>query len=74
LSRSSGKPTIWKLHVEEEIDREYGNVAPSSVSGYYFGNPRKCIGLGKIKEDQVIDMRRSVSTEVYEWLNPNIAD
>jgi 5-methyltetrahydrofolate--homocysteine methyltransferase len=49
----------------------------SSVSGYYFGNPSKYFGLGKIKEDQVIDYakRRSVSTEVaMKWLNPNIAD
>jgi hypothetical protein len=44
----------------------------SSVSGYYFGNPSKYFGLGKIKEDQVIDYakRRSVSTEVaMKWLN-----
>jgi 5-methyltetrahydrofolate--homocysteine methyltransferase len=76
------KPTIWKLlNVEEEIGvtlTEYGNVATSSVSGYYFGNPEsKYFGLGKIKEDQVIDYakRRSVSTEVaMKWLNPNIAD
>jgi 5-methyltetrahydrofolate--homocysteine methyltransferase len=48
----------------------------SSVSGYYFGNPNKYFGLGRIK-DQVIDYakRRSVSTEVaMKWLNPNIAD
>jgi 5-methyltetrahydrofolate--homocysteine methyltransferase len=42
------------------------------------GNPEsKYFGLGKIKEDQVIDYakRRSVSTEVaMKWLNPNIAD
>jgi 5-methyltetrahydrofolate--homocysteine methyltransferase len=46
----------------------------SSVSGYYFEN--KYFGLGKIKEDQVIDYakRRNVSTVAMKWLNPNIAD
>jgi 5-methyltetrahydrofolate--homocysteine methyltransferase len=42
-----------------------------------FWESRKYFGLGKIKEDQVIDYakRRSVSTEVaMKWLNPNIAD
>jgi 5-methyltetrahydrofolate--homocysteine methyltransferase len=76
------KPTIWKLlNVEEEIGvtlTESMAMWPSSVSGYYFGNPEsKYFGLGKIKEDQVIDYakRRSVSTEVaMKWLNPNIAD
>jgi 5-methyltetrahydrofolate--homocysteine methyltransferase len=41
------------------------------------GIQSKYFGLGKIKEDQVIDYakRRSVSTEVaMKWLNPNIAD
>ena len=50
----------------------------SSVSGYYFGNPEsKYFGLGKIKEDQVIDYakRRSISKDMaMKWLNPNIAD
>jgi hypothetical protein len=38
------------------------------------GIQSKYFGLGKIKEDQVIDYakRRSVSTEVaMKWLNPN---
>jgi hypothetical protein len=43
LSRSSGKPTIWKLlNVEEEIsdiNREYENVVCIISIGYYFGNP-----------------------------------
>jgi 5-methyltetrahydrofolate--homocysteine methyltransferase len=77
------KPTIWKLlNVEEEIGvtltESMAMWPASSVSGYYFGNPEsKYFGLGKIKEDQVIDYakRRSVSTEVaMKWLNPNIAD
>ena len=77
------KPTIWKLlNVEQEIGvtltESMAMWPASSVSGYYFGNPEsKYFGLGKIKEDQVIDYakRRSVSTEVaMKWLNPNIAD
>jgi 5-methyltetrahydrofolate--homocysteine methyltransferase len=51
-------------------------MSASSVSGYYFGNPEsKYFGLGKIKEDQVIDYakRRSVSTEVaMKWLKPRL--
>ena len=77
------KPTIWKLlNVEQEIGVKLTeNMAmwpASSVSGYYFGNPKsKYFGLGKIKEDQVIDYakRRNISTEeAKKWLNPNIAD
>ncbi|MCK8142892.1 methionine synthase [Flavobacterium sp. I-SCBP12n] len=77
------KPTIWKLlNVEEEIGvvltESMAMWPASAVSGYYFGNPEsKYFGLGKIKEDQVIDYakRRSIPTEVaMKWLNPNIAD
>lgn len=77
------KPTIWKLlNVAEEIGvtltESMAMWPASSVSGYYFGNPEsKYFGLGKIKEDQVIDYakRRNVSTDVaMKWLNPNIAD
>ncbi|MFY0484048.1 methionine synthase [Flavobacterium sp. PLA-1-15] len=77
------KPTIWKLlNVEEEIGvtltESMAMWPASSVSGYYFANPAsKYFGLGKIKEDQVIDYakRRGISTEkAMKWLNPNIAD
>jgi len=77
------KPTIWKLlNVENEIGvRLTESMAmwpASSVSGYYFAHPEsKYFGLGKIKEDQVIDYakRRGISTETAtKWLNPNIAD
>jgi 5-methyltetrahydrofolate--homocysteine methyltransferase len=77
------KPTIWKLlNVEKEIGvtltESMAMWPASSVSGYYFGNPEsKYFGLGKIKEDQVVDYakRRSVSTDyAMKWLNPNIAD
>ncbi|OXB12057.1 methionine synthase [Flavobacterium reichenbachii] len=77
------KPTIWKLlNVAEEIGvtltESMAMWPASSVSGYYFGNPKsKYFGLGKIKEDQVVDYakRRSVPTDyAMKWLNPNIAD
>jgi 5-methyltetrahydrofolate--homocysteine methyltransferase len=77
------KPTIWKLlNVEQEIGvkltESMAMWPASSVSGYYFGNPEsKYFGLGKIKEDQVIDYskRRNISSEVAtKWLNPNIAE
>jgi 5-methyltetrahydrofolate--homocysteine methyltransferase len=77
------KPTIWKLlNVEEKIGvtltESMAMWPASSVSGYYFGNPEsKYFGLGKIKEDQVIDYakRRNIPTTVAsKWLNPNIAD
>ncbi|WP_338376798.1 methionine synthase [uncultured Flavobacterium sp.] len=77
------KPTIWKvLNVEEEIGvtltESMAMWPASSVSGYYFANPQsKYFGLGKIKEDQVIDYakRKGISTEVAtKWLAPNIAD
>lgn len=77
------KPTIWKiLRVEEKIGvtltESMAMWPASSVSGYYFANPQsKYFGLGKIKEDQVIDYakRRGISTEVAtKWLAPNIVD
>jgi 5-methyltetrahydrofolate--homocysteine methyltransferase len=77
------KPTIWKLlQVENEIGvtltESMAMWPASSVSGYYFANPEsKYFGLGKIKEDQVIDYakRRGISTEqATKWLSPNIAD
>lgn len=77
------KPTIWKLlNVEKEIGvkltESMAMWPASSVSGYYFANPEsKYFGLGKIKEDQVIDYakRRGISTEMAtKWLSPNIAD
>jgi 5-methyltetrahydrofolate--homocysteine methyltransferase len=77
------KPTIWKLlNVAEEIGvtltESMAMWPAASVSGYYFGNPEsKYFGLGKIKEDQVVDYakRRSISTDMAtKWLSPNIAD
>ena len=77
------KPTIWKLlNVEQEIGvtltESMAMWPASSVSGYYFAHPEsKYFGLGKIKEDQVIDYakRRGISTEsATKWLAPNVAD
>lgn len=77
------KPTIWKLlNVEQEIGvtltESMAMWPASSVSGYYFAHPEsKYFGLGKIKEDQVINYakRRGIPTEVAaKWLSPNIAD
>ena len=77
------KNTIWQLlDVENQIGvkltESLAMWPASSVSGYYFGNPQsKYFGLGKIKEDQVIDYakRRSIpTTTATKWLNPNIAD
>jgi 5-methyltetrahydrofolate--homocysteine methyltransferase len=76
------KPTIFKLlNVEQEIGvtltESMAMWPASSVSGYYFANPEsKYFGLGKIKEDQVIDYakRRGISTEMAtKWLSPNIS-
>jgi 5-methyltetrahydrofolate--homocysteine methyltransferase len=77
------KNTIWQLlDVEKQIGvtltESLAMWPASSVSGYYFANPQsKYFGLGKIKEDQVIDYakRRSIPTDTAKkWLNPNIAD
>ena len=77
------KPTIFKLlNVEEEIGvtltESMAMWPTSSVSGYYFGHPEsKYFGLGKIKQDQVINYakRRGISTEMAtKWLAPNIAE
>jgi 5-methyltetrahydrofolate--homocysteine methyltransferase len=77
------KPTIFSLlNVEKEIGvtltESMAMWPASSVSGYYFANPAsKYFGLGKIKEDQVINYakRRGIATEVAtKWLSPNIAE
>jgi 5-methyltetrahydrofolate--homocysteine methyltransferase len=77
------KPTIWQLlDVENAIGvkltESMAMWPASSVSGYYFANPKsKYFGLGKIKEDQIIDYakRRNISVElVKKWLNPNYSE
>jgi len=77
------KKTIWKLlNVEENIGIKLTDSLAmwpaSSVSGYYFGNEAaKYFGLGKIKEDQLVDYaeRRNIPLdEARKWLNPNLAE
>jgi 5-methyltetrahydrofolate--homocysteine methyltransferase len=77
------KLTIWEiLNVKEKIGvtltESLAMWPAASVSGYYFGNPEaRYFGLGKIKEDQVVDFaqRKNIPvTEATKWLQPNIAD
>jgi 5-methyltetrahydrofolate--homocysteine methyltransferase len=77
------KTTIFELlDVEKQIGvtltESMAMWPASSVSGYYFAHPEsKYFGLGKIKEDQVIDYakRRGISTQMArKWLLPNISE
>ena len=77
------KETIWDLlKVEENIGvkltESLAMWPAASVSGYYFANEEaKYFGLGKIKEDQVIDFakRKGITKEKTEkWLQPNLAE
>ncbi len=77
------KDTIWKLLDVEKIigvtlTESKAMWPAASVSGYYFGNEKsKYFGLGKIKEDQVVDYanRKGISIEkANKWLHPNIAE
>lgn len=75
------KQTLWELmEVEKTIGvsltESYAMWPASSVSGYYFAHPEaKYFGLGKIKEDQLIDYskRRNINLEkARKWLSPNL--
>ena len=77
------KKTIWNLlRVEKtigvQLTESLAMWPAASVSGYYFAHPNaKYFGLGKIKDDQILDYarRRNISvTEARKWLNPNLAD
>ena len=77
------KKTLWELlEVEETIGvsltESLAMWPASSVSGYYFGHPQsRYFGLGKIKEDQLIEYseRRKIPLEeARKWLNPNLAE
>ncbi|MBT8270711.1 MAG: methionine synthase [Flavobacteriaceae bacterium] len=77
------KQTIWRLlQVKERIGVELTESLAmwpaASVSGYYFAHPEsKYFGLGKIKEDQLIDYasRRQITIEqARKWLSPNLAE
>lgn len=75
------KQTLWELlEVEKNIGvvltESYAMWPAAAVSGYYFAHPEaKYFGLGKIKEDQLMDYskRRNISfKEARKWLNPNL--
>jgi len=75
------KQTLWELmEVEKRIGvsltENYAMWPAASVSGYYFAHPEaKYFGLGKIKEDQLLDysQRRNIPLHVAKkWLNPNL--
>jgi 5-methyltetrahydrofolate--homocysteine methyltransferase len=77
------KKTLWELlEVEETIGvsltESLAMWPASSVSGYYFGHPQsRYFGLGKIKEDQLIEYseRKKIPLEeARKWLNPNLAE
>jgi len=77
------KETIWEvLEVEERIGVSLTeNMAmwpAASVSGYYFAHPKaRYFGLGKIKQDQVVDYaerKEMPLPEAEKWLGPNIAE
>ena len=75
------KQTLWDLmDVEKNIGvtltESYAMWPAASVSGYYFAHPEaKYFGLGKIKEDQLIDYSKRKNIPIEEarkWLNPNL--
>lgn len=77
------KITIWELlNVEERIGVQLTDSLAmwpaASVSGYYFANPEaRYFGLGKIKDDQVVDFaeRKGINLDkATKWLAPNIAE
>jgi 5-methyltetrahydrofolate--homocysteine methyltransferase len=77
------KKTLWELlDVEKTIGvtltESLAMWPAAAVSGYYFAHPEaRYFGLGKIKEDQLMDysLRRKISlNEARKWLNPNLAD
>ncbi len=77
------KLTIWEvLGVKEKIGVELTESLAmwpaASVSGYYFGNQEaRYFGLGKIKDDQVVDFaeRKNIDFEyAKKWLGPNLIE
>ena len=75
------KQTLWDLmeveeHIGVSLTESYAMWPAASVSGYYFAHPEaKYFGLGKIKEDQLIDYskrRKTSLEEARKWLTPNL--
>jgi len=59
-----------------ELTESFAMFPGAAVSGFYFAHPEsKYFTVGKINEDQVVDMaaRRGVAKEQLErWLAPNL--
>ena len=59
-----------------ELTESFAMYPASSVSGFYFANPKsKYFGLGKVSKDQIEDYatRKNMSvSEVEKWLQPNL--
>jgi 5-methyltetrahydrofolate--homocysteine methyltransferase len=77
------KLSIWELlQVEKNIGvkltESLAMWPAASVSGYYFAHPEsRYFGLGKIKQDQLVEYarRRSISLEeAKKWMSPNLAE
>ena len=75
------KQTLWDMmdvekHIGVTLTESYAMWPAASVSGYYFAHPEaKYFGLGKIKEDQLLDysQRRKIPLQdAKKWLNPNL--
>lgn len=76
------KIAIWELLDPEQkigvtLTESLAMYPVSSVSGYYFAHPEsKYFGVGKIKDDQLIDFakRKNMDLELArKWLSPNLA-
>jgi len=72
-------PMFELLQTEEigmRVTESYAMLPASSVSGFYFSHPEsKYFAVGKIGEDQLLDVarRRNVPREEVErWLAPNL--
>ena len=75
------KAALWKmLRVKEnigvEITENFAIYPPSSVAGFYFGQPQsKYMHIGDIDRDQAEDYakRKGIPlSEVEKWLRPNL--
>jgi len=59
-----------------ELTESFAMFPGAAVSGFYFAHPQsKYFTVGKINEDQVVDMaaRRGVAKDQLErWLAPNL--
>ena len=77
------KSTIWDLlqvenNIGVKLTESLAMWPAASVSGYYFANENaKYFGVGKIKEDQVMDFAKQKNMSIdaaKNWLRPNLAE